>query len=518
MLPPPVRALDWVMQRKMASTGWIAAAVLAAPGVLAQPLMPRPLPRAEPSPGAPRPSPPPRPLAPPDPNEVDWRGLGDAPKKKTPHDDAVAALIRNAPYRVEVATSDGVKVSLSNALTLERRRVFDGPNTAAFGFSPDGAWLYVATASGELFAVDPDSAAQERLGKVPLAAEQSVVEIVGAGGATQQEFTVLLGTRTVPSQGPCPTWRDPQRLHVRHSAGTKAVAMTAAQPGWAEPPEANRTAPTSPNTKYRAAVRGAALVAEARFGGGDFRLSRTALPNHLQDLQWMRDSAGVVATFARKATGTCRQRPGLRVWRDDPKPGAVGWQEWTLPDAIEVARPDLRTGLQWASDGMRLLGVEARGVVLIEPAPRFRGTVALIAPPSTIWPKFRPGVRPLTASAPPALRHAEILLEQGDLDAAARKLRLVKETEARALTQRLKKLEEVRQRRAEEWNLDLAELRSDKTQHGPPRPPQPPLPAPAPMPAPLPQPVTPVAAPPIPPPPPPPAADPTGGNRGAVPQ
>jgi hypothetical protein len=114
--------------------------------------------------------------------------------------------------------------------------------------------------------------------------------------------------------------------------------------------------------------------------------------------------------------------------------------------------------------------VEPRGVVLVEPSPRFRGPLALIAPPSKLWPKFRPGVRSLPASAQPAQRHAELLLEQGDLDGATKLLRGVKESDAKALFVRLKKLEEVRLRRSEELQLDVAELRSDKSQHSAPKP------------------------------------------------
>ncbi len=469
------------------SCGWLMVAP-----AFAQPVLPKPAPTA---PGQPV-----RQLPPRDPNEIDWRGLGEGPKKKlVGHDSAVADLIRNAPYRVEVATSDGVKLSLTNALTLERRRVFDGPTVAAFGFAPDGAWLYVVTNEGELFAVEPDTAAVEKLGKLPLAAEQVVVELVGGGSATQHEFTLWLAKGPAPATGTCPGWRDLQRVHVRHTPGARGSAIAPPQAGWSEPPEAGRTNPTSPNTKYRAQIDGGALLAVARFGGGQFKLNRAALPNNITDLQWMRDSDGVVASFVRKPASGCRQRPGIRVWRDDNRSGAVGWQEWTTPETLDIARPDVHAGLQWAPDGMRLLGVEPRGVVLVEPSPRFRGTVALIAPPSKLWPKFRPGVRSLPANAAPAFRHAELLLEQGDVDGAAKLLRGAKESDAKALLQRLKKLEDVRLRRSEELQLDLADLRSDKAQKSPPKPPVPvaaPVPPPAPVTPtqPLAQPVTPAAA------------------------
>ena len=476
----------------------IAACCLAAPTAFGQPIVPKPSvpkPTTAPAPGQPV-----RPMPPHDPNEIDWRGLGEGPRKKAGgHDTAVSDLIRNAPYRVEVATSDGIKLSLTNALTLERRRVFDGPTVAGYGFAPDGAWLYVVTNDGDLFAVEPDTAAVEKLGKLPLAAEQVVVELVGGGSAAQHEFTLWLAKGPTPATGTCPSWRDPQRVHVRHTPGARGSAIAPPQPGWAEPPEAGRSNPTSPNTKYRAQIDNGALAAVARFGGGQFKLNRTALPGNITDLQWMRDSDGVVATFPRKPVNGCRQRPGIRVWRDDNRPGAVGWQEWTTPENLDIARPDVHGGMQWAPDGMRLIGVEPRGVVLVEPSPRFRGQVALIAPPSKLWPKFRPGVRSLPATAAPAYRHAELLLEQGDIDGAAKLLKGVKEGEAKALLVRVKKLEEVRLRRSEELQLDLADLRSDKSQHAAPKPPTvvvPPVTLPtAATPSALPKPVTPAVAP-----------------------
>lgn len=470
-LPPPRWAVSVLMSRlvpslKLVLTGTCLVTAVA----VAQPVVPKPL--AQPAKPAQPAAKPGLPAPARDPNEVDWRGLGEGPKKKPAgHDTGVADLIRNAPYRVEVATTDGVKLSLTNALTLERRRVFDGPTVAGFGFAPDGAWLYVVTADGELFAVEPDSAAVEKLGKVALAPDQVIVDVVGGGSLTQHEFTLWLAKGAAPAAGTCPTWREPTRVHVRHTPGARGAAVAPAQAGWAEAPDASRTNPTSPNTKYRAQIDGGTLIAAARFGGGQFKLSRTALPNNVTDLQWMRDSDGVVASYPRKPTNGCRQRPGIRVWRDDNRPNAVGWQEWTTPENLDITRPDIRGGLQWAPDGMRLLAVDSRGVVLVEPSPRFRGVVALIAPPSKLWPKFRPGVRSQPASAAPAHRHAELLLEQGDLDGAAKLLRGVKESEAKALLARLKKLEDVRARRAEEFQLDLADLRSDKSQKSPPKPP-----------------------------------------------
>lgn len=456
--------------------------------LFAQPVMPKAV--------GPKPVPPTRPVAPPQPGEIDWRGLGDGSKKKTPHDANVAAIIRNAPYRVEVATSDGKKLSLTNAFTLERRRIFDGPTVAAYGFSPDGAWLYVVTETGQLFAIEPDLATVEKLGTLQKTPEQVIVDLQGAGNTGQLDFQVLLAKGKPPEVGTCPTWTEPTRVRVRREAMAKGNAKLETLTGWPETKTAHSSA-ISPNTKYRAQIHDGSLTASARFGGGEFKLNRTVVPGNVLDLQWMRDSDGLVALLPRKPASGCKQRPGIRVWRDDDKPGAVGWQEWTAPEALELVRPDVHAGLDWAPDGMRLLGVMPQGVVVVEPAPRFRGNLSLIAPPQKLWPKFRPGQRALPASAPPAQRHAELLMEQGDLDATRKLLKGVNENDAKPLFARLRKLEEVRQRRAEELLLDSAELRSDKSQHSvvkPVTPPQPPTPTEA-QPVTLPQNLTPTATP-----------------------
>ena len=455
----------------------VCAGALSSP-VAADPVLPKPV-----APAAPKlPTQPPKPVVPgakpatptaqPKPGEVDWRGLSDAPKKKPTGSDAggVGALIRNAPYRVEVASSDGQKLTLTNAFTLERRRVLDGA-VAGYAFSADGAWLYVVTGAGDLLAIEPDTAGVDKLGKIALGPDQVVVDVTAGGSATQHDVWVWLAKGAAPAVGTCPSWREPTRIHAKRDATVKGPAKLATEAGWPESGKGGHLSSVSPNTKYRAQLGDGGLTATARFGGGEWKLNRSAIPGGVTDLTWMRDSDGLVATFARKVAPGCKQRPGVRVWRDDDRPNPPpGWQEWTSPDGLELARADLKSGLEWAPDGMRLLGVDARGVVVVEPAPRFRGVLAVVAPPSRLWPKFRPGQRALPASAPSPLRHAEILMELGDLDAAWKLLKVAKEAEAPALWARWRKLDEVRKRRAEEMRVDIAELRSDKSQHSTPKP------------------------------------------------
>lgn len=406
------------------------------------------------------------------PGEVDWRGISDTPRKKPTagSDGGVGALVRNAPYRLEVASSDGQKLTLTNALTLERRRLVDGA-VAGYAFSADGAWLYVVTGEGELLAVEPETAAIDKLGKLALSADQVVVEVTAAGSATQHDVSIWVAKGTAPALGTCPTWREPARIRAKRDATKKGAAKLSTEAGWPEQGKGGHLASISPNTKYRAQAGDGGLTATARFGGGEWKLNRSALPAGIHELQWMRDSDGLVAVYGRKPEPGCKQRPGVRVWRDDDRPNPPpGWQEWTAPESVQLARPDLKSTLDWAPDGMRLLGVDPRGVVMVEPAPRFRGVVAVIAPATRLWPKFRPGQRALPASAPPHLRHAEILMELGDLDAAGKLLKAAKETDAPGLWTRWRKLEEVRKRRAEEMRVDIAELRSDKSQHSTPKP------------------------------------------------
>lgn len=386
------------------------------------------------------------------PGEVDWRGIDTDPthKKGKPAPSPVTALIKNAPYRVEVVSTDGQKVLITNAYTLERRRVFEAPAIAGYAFSPDGAWLYVVTGTGEVVAIAADSARASSLGRLALRPGEVVVEVQGQGSLESQAVTVLLGVGEAPGVGACGNWQSPRRASLHRDATQKALARAEFRDGWPELGGAEHTVSVSPNTKYRITLGGGNLLAAGRFGAGDVQVNRSPVPAGTSSIEWMRDSEGLIATWPRKAQGGCKNRLGLRTYRDNE--GHGGWTEWTLPEGVEVARGDLRQGLQWAPDGMRLIGVDGRGVVLIEPAPRFAGPIARVAPPSKLWPRVRPGVRPLVAGESGTLRHAELLLELGDLDAASKLLGKVKDAppELPRLRQRLDRLAEVRERRAQE--------------------------------------------------------------------
>jgi hypothetical protein len=466
-----MRVAPWIVLTAMALSAEVRAQA---------PIVPRP---AQPKPATPAQKPPagqkppaikekpgipgtkvPPPVTPP--GEVDWRGLEEGHKSGHHGPSPVTALIKNAPYRVEIATTDGAKVLMTNAFTLERRRVYEAPAIAGMAFSADGAWLYVVTGAGEVLAVDADTARTQPLGKLVFKPGEVVVDVLGAGTLETADLTVLLGQGPEPVLGQCGVWTGQRRARLHRDFAIKTPVKPELKDGWPEEANTPRLAAVSPNTKYRVTIQGGSLLAAGRFGGGDFKLNRTAVPPGVTDLDWMRDSEGLVATWPRRAQGGCKHLVGLRAWRHPgEKSKESGWNEWTLTETVEVVRGDLTRGVQWAPDGMRLLGVDVRGVLLIEPAPRFRGPLALVAPPSRLWPKLRPGVRALASTAGGALRLTELLMEQGDLDAARKQLAMdgtAGGPDVQRLQQRLVKLEEVRLRRAEELHLDLNELRSQK--------------------------------------------------------
>ena len=191
----------------------------------------------------------------------------------------------------------------------------------------------------------------------------------------------------------------------------------------------------------------------------------------------MRDSRGLFVLARRKRARGCAHRLTLSSYRqpDSQRPSwkrQHDWLAWALPADVEIVRGDLaHEDPQWAPDGMRLIGYGPGGVVLIEPGERFRGHVSVIAPPSKLWPIVRPGVRSL-ATGVGSLRMAEILLEQGDLDAAAAAMAAAKakggsgskSSEIKRLRKRLARLEAVRERRAKEFGLPLSALRSGHNQ------------------------------------------------------
>lgn len=374
-----------------------------------------------------------------------------------------ARLMQSAPYRVEIASSDGSKLLITNGLTLERRRLLEKKGLTALAFSPDGAWLYAVTSAGEAWAVDPDGGKILLVGTVPVASGDVVVDAMGLGPADQLAVQVVLA-RGGPATKGCANWTAPRRVVLRKGLEPGAQTRMEARPGWPEDRRSPRLAAISPNTRIKAAVIGPILQGEGRFGAASGQISRSALPMGTFAIEWMRDSAGVAVYYPKAAARGCKYRLGLRSFRSDD---GKGWTEWTLPDGVELQRGDQPwVDASVAPDGMRWLATDARGVVLVEPLPRFRGKVALVAPTSVIAPKLRPGVRALPSLVGGSLRLAELLLETGDLDAAAAELALQEGKAAPAelvtLRKRLTKLEEVRERRAAELGLSLDDLRSAK--------------------------------------------------------
>ncbi|MSP92877.1 MAG: hypothetical protein EXR79_13905 [Myxococcales bacterium] len=363
--------------------------------------------------------------------------------------------MQNAPYRVEVATSDVGKVLLTQAFTLERRRVWEADSpVAALAFSPDGGWLYAATLAGEVVALDPDKAIAQPLARVELAAAEEIISLQGAGNADTLNVAVSIGSPEPRSDDGCPTWHGVRRLLLRRAAGSGVPARHEHVQGWSSGGSGWRTSAVSPNTKFRAEVAAGNLEARGRFGATSQRVNAQPLPAGILGIVWMRDSRGIVLGHPRSGgAGRCRSGVGVRAYRFGGAPDGA-WTEWALPAAIDVTRPAIPgAALDWAPDGMRWLGVGPRGVMLVEPAPRHRGPVAWIAPPSGAWPVIRPGVRPLVVASTGATLHAELLMEQGNVDAAARLLATAPAgAEVVRLRGRLDHLREVTIRRAREMD------------------------------------------------------------------
>ncbi len=402
------------------------------------------------------------------PGEVDWRGLDEDGKRKgKPAASPVTALIENAPYRVEIASSDGQKVLITNAFTLERRRVLQVGSVAGFGFSGDGTWLYVATSQGEVTAVDAETAKTQPLGRAALRAGEVIVDLLGAGDATSQDLTLLIGQGNAPTPGNCSPYTGQRRVRIRRDNSQPGPIKQESHEGWPNEALRQQLTAVSPNTKYKVTAAAGALMATGRFGGGDLRIHRTPVPPALVDLDWMRDSNGLIGTWPRKADHGCPHLLSLRAWRAGIDKGKEpGWHEWNLPETIQVVPGDRQRALSWAADGMRFVAVAPAGVMLVEPAPRFRGVLALVAPPSTVWPKLRPGVRALATVAGGNLRLAELMMEQGDLDAATKQLAVDGRgggPDVTRLQGRLTKLIALRERRAQEWQVPLDDLRSQKS-------------------------------------------------------
>lgn len=397
-------------------------------------------------------------------DSVDWRGLermdekGNTIKRAAGGVSEFDRLVASAPYRVQVAISDATSIRIVDGYTLERSRIYAGAKIHGYGFSTDGAWLYAVVGDGsalEVLAIDVGSAKPRRLGKLTLAAGERVAVVDGSGGSDDLRVTIAIGKAT--ANGACNQWSSWRRVRMRQKAA--GAVQTEDIAGRPEFDGGARKAAVSPNTKWRAEL-GGGLMLTGRFGSNESkRIDRDNLPPKAIGLAWMRDSKGVAVVGRRGACGSA----DLVVYRASEQKGG-GWQAWRMPEDVQANRPEHEDSpVQWAPDGMRLVGTSPRGVVLIEPQPRFRGKVALIAEPSLHWPEVRPGVRSLATGAG-SLRHAEILLEQGDLDAAAARLDHdgpgAPVAERKRLQARLDKLKSIRDKRAHELGLRPCELTS----------------------------------------------------------
>ena len=419
-------------------------------------------------------------------DEIDWRGLhrmderGHSIKRKTPKPpNPIRELAQSAPYRVHVATSDGLKVTITDAYTLERWRLFAASAIHGYAFSNDGYWLYIVHDAGVLSSIAVPTGKARKMATLPMAEGEVVVEVRGHGTRGHRFVTVVVARGPKPVLGqPCGKWTRYRRFSVRFKSN-RTKATTVIEKGPHDLRRKRRRKGTSANTRYEV-ILGKSLMLNNKIGGGSVgKLNRKALPRGSFAMVWMRDSRGVVVKHGRPAKNGCRYRMGLRSFRQPASQRAAWkrqqrWPSWTLPADVQLVRGDLsHQDPSWAPDQMRLVGVRRGIPVLIEPVPRHRGHVAPIAPPTTLWPVVRPGVRAL-ASGTGALRHAEILAEQGDLDSARRQLAAARtripkpeSSAVAALTKRLAVLEEMRRRRALEFGLPDASMRGRREIPGP---------------------------------------------------
>ena len=382
-------------------------------------------------------------------------------------------MVQNAPYRIHVASSDGQKVTITDAFTLERRRVFAGGPILGMAFSSDGHWLYVVHGAGEVTAVELRSAKRRRLGRANLRAGEAVVEVRGHGNRERPYVTVVLGKGKPASPGgKCTSIRMTRRVRLQQRPGKPVRVIV--EKGPHELKRRLRRRGTSPNTRMLVELDGG-LISRAKLGSRSGRLNGKPLPARSAGIVWMRDSRGIFVIARRKRARGCAYGLTLRSYRqpDSQRPSwkrQHDWHEWTLPTSVQIVRGDLaHEDPQWTPDGMRLIGHGPGGVVLIEPNQRFRGHVSIIAPRSKLWPVVRPGVRSLAMGAG-SLRMAEILLEQGDLDAAAAMIvgeKKGSKTDLARLRKRLMRLQAVRNRRAKEFGLPLSALRSGRAETAP---------------------------------------------------
>ncbi len=405
--------------------------------------------------------------------EVDWRGLermdesGKTIRRDKPEASPVEQLVASAPYRLQVATSDATSIRITDAYTLERSRIYAGAPVHGYAFSGDGAWLYAVVGdagkgSVDVLAIEVQTAQQRRLGKLALGKGEAVAHVDGGGDAAELRVIVTTGQRKGKAAGTeCAGWSGLQRRRFRQRGA--APPKDEAVPGPFKLSDGLRRKGVSPNTRMRVEL-GAGLVAHGRFGSTEqIRLDRDPVPRGAIGFAWMRDSKGLFVGLRRKAQGACHEPLGGRFYRQ-PEGRGRGWDAWDVPDDVRLVRGDLPgAGPDWAPDGMRMVGVQGGRVVLVEAVPRFRGKVAVIAPSSAHWPVIRPGVRSLAVGAG-TLRHAEILLEQGDLEGAAERLERDGPSgpaaERKRLGERLEKLRAIRARRATELGVQPCSLGS----------------------------------------------------------
>ena len=214
----------------------------------------------------------------------------------------------------------------------------------------------------------------------------------------------------------------------------------------------------SPNTHWTAELAGGLTM--FRHGAGNQQVNVTAPARAVRgakSLKWMRDSHGLWLMTNAKGRDGCAYLRGAIAFRladgKDPR-RRKNWSRWAVPSNLQLTRGDLRgQPLSVAPDGMRLLGVSPAGVMLIEPSSRPESLkVSMIAPPSQVWPAFRPGVRSLLLGASEH-REVALLLEQGALKRAAKLLAAAAKTaETATLNARLQKLRAVRVRRVVEFS------------------------------------------------------------------
>lgn len=369
------------------------------------------------------------------------------------------ALFQRASGRVEVASSDGTQVLITNAFTLERRKVAELPQVVSLAFAPDGSQLHAVTATGAWHAIDPDKATVRLLGNLPLQDGEVVVHSEGATVAGGDALIVHVHSGPALVLGQCAD-AGLRVLQVQR-VGSGAVS------GQPHNPKARpqRLAAGSPNTRYSAAVQGSNLTLSGHFGAGSGKANTSPVPAGLFRISWLRDSSGLTGLFSRPGKEACKHRLGSRFWLR----GSGGWQEWTVPDDAELVRGDIAdVEPELAADNQRLIAWTADGIYLAEPVVRFRGHLAKIAPPSVVLPRVRPGLRPLATRLQGFGRLVEHIAEMGDLDLAEAQLATLPPTDKQriSLSARVAKLREVRARRAKEWQLAESELRSDKGAEG----------------------------------------------------